>query len=96
LAKLEQGLAEVMASGPYDLAIYLAGADPYAGDRLGRLTLSKEGLRMRDRLVLDILMERRIPIAVAMAGGYAPNVEDIVDIHAMTVLESARIASLYC
>jgi hypothetical protein len=51
---------------------------------------------MRDRLVLDILMERRIPIAVAMAGGYAPNVEDIVDIHAMTVLESARIASLYC
>lgn len=96
LAKLEQGLAEVMASGPYDLAIYLAGADPYAGDRLGRLTLSKEGLRMRDRLVLDILMERRIPIAVAMAGGYARDVEDIVDIHAMTVLESARIASLYC
>lgn len=96
LAKLEQGLAQVMSQGPYDLAIYLAGADPYVGDRLGRLALSKEGLRMRDRLVLDVLSERGIPIAVAMAGGYAPNVEDIVDIHAMTVQECARIASMYC
>ncbi|MFM7517936.1 MAG: histone deacetylase [Pirellula sp.] len=96
LAELEQGLAQVMSAGPYDLAIYLAGADPYVGDRLGRLALSKEGLRMRDRLVLDVLTERGIPIAVAMAGGYAPDVNDIVDIHAMTVQESARIASMYC
>jgi acetoin utilization deacetylase AcuC-like enzyme len=96
LAQLEQGLAQVMSAGPYDLAIYLAGADPYVGDRLGRLALSKEGLRMRDRLVLDVLTERGIPIAVAMAGGYAPDVNDIVDIHAMTVHECARIASMYC
>jgi acetoin utilization deacetylase AcuC-like enzyme len=96
LSSLEQGLAEVMAAGPYDLAIYLAGADPYVGDRLGRLALSKQGLRMRDRLVLDVLTERGIPIAVAMAGGYAPDVNDIVDIHAMTVLECARVASLFC
>jgi acetoin utilization deacetylase AcuC-like enzyme len=96
LSKLEQGLAQVMAAGPYDLAIYLAGADPYVGDRLGRLALSKEGLRMRDRLVLDVLNDHQIPIAVAMAGGYAPNVDDIVDIHAMTVHECARIASMYC
>lgn len=96
LAQLEQGLAQVMSAGTYDLAIYLAGADPYVGDRLGRLALSKEGLRMRDRLVLDVLTERGIPIAVAMAGGYAPDVNDIVDIHAMTVQESARIASMYC
>lgn len=96
LAQLEQGLAEVMAHGPYDLGIYLAGADPYVGDRLGRLALSKEGLRMRDRLVLDILTDRGIPIAVAMAGGYAPDINDIVDIHAMTVHECARIASMYC
>jgi acetoin utilization deacetylase AcuC-like enzyme len=96
LARLEQGLAEVMDAGPYDLAIYLAGADPYVGDRLGRLGLSKEGLRLRDRLVLDVLTQRNIPVAVAMAGGYAPNVEDIVDIHAMTLQECARIASMYC
>ena len=51
---------------------------------------------MRDRLVLDVLTERGIPIAVAMAGGYAPDVNDIVDIHAMTVLECARVASLFC
>lgn len=96
LARLEQGLAQVMAHGPYDLAIYLAGADPYVGDRLGRLALSKDGLRARDRLVLDVLTDRGVPVAVAMAGGYAPGVDDIVDIHAMTVLECARIASLYC
>lgn len=96
LTQLEQGLAQVMSAGPYDLAIYLAGADPFVGDRLGRLALSKEGLRMRDRLVLDVLTERGIPIAVAMAGGYAPDVNDIVDIHAMTVHECARIASMYC
>jgi acetoin utilization deacetylase AcuC-like enzyme len=96
LCQLEQGLAQVMSAGHYDLAIYLAGADPYVGDRLGRLALSKEGLRMRDRLVLDVLTERGIPIAVAMAGGYAPDVNDIVDIHAMTVHECARIASMYC
>ncbi|MFN5186216.1 MAG: histone deacetylase [Planctomycetota bacterium] len=96
LAQLEQGLAQVMSAAPYDLAIYLAGADPFVGDRLGRLALSKEGLRMRDRLVLDVLTERGIPIAVAMAGGYAPDVNDIVDIHAMTVHECARIASMYC
>ena len=96
LSQLEQGLARVMESGPYDLAIYLAGADPYVGDRLGRLALTKEGLRNRDRLVLEVLKDRNIPVAVAMAGGYAPDVTDIVDIHAMTVMECARIASLFC
>lgn len=96
LSALEQGLSQVFDAGPYDLAIYLAGADPFVGDRLGKLALTKEGLRMRDRLVLESLKDRNIPVAVAMAGGYAPNVDDIVDIHAMTVFECSRIASLYC
>jgi acetoin utilization deacetylase AcuC-like enzyme len=68
-----------------DLAIYLAGADPYAGDRLGRLALSKAGLADRDRYVLDRLHGLGIPVAVAMAGGYAEDVDDIVDIHFATV-----------
>jgi hypothetical protein len=51
---------------------------------------------MRDRLVLESLKDRNTPVAVAMAGGYAPDVEDIVDIHAMTVFECSRIASMYC
>jgi acetoin utilization deacetylase AcuC-like enzyme len=96
LHRLDQGLAQVMEHGPYDLAIYLAGADPYEGDRLGKLRLTKDGLRSRDRLVLDTLVDRGIPVVVAMAGGYAPDVEDIVDIHAATIMECNRIASLYC
>jgi acetoin utilization deacetylase AcuC-like enzyme len=96
LHRLDQGLAEVMAHGPYDLAIYLAGADPYEGDRLGRLRLTKDGLRSRDRLVLETLVERGIPVAVAMAGGYAPDVDDIVDIHAATIMECSRVASMFC
>ncbi len=68
-----------------DLAVYLAGADPFEEDRLGRLAVSKEGLVERDRLVFDVLRERGIPVAVAMAGGYAPNVEDTVDVHFATI-----------
>ncbi|MFO1310537.1 MAG: histone deacetylase [Burkholderiales bacterium] len=67
------------------LAIYLAGADPFEGDRLGRLSLTKAGLAARDRLVLDALLARGIPVAIAMAGGYAERVEDVVDIHFATV-----------
>jgi acetoin utilization deacetylase AcuC-like enzyme len=68
-----------------DLAIYLAGADPYVGDKLGRLALSKEGLARRDQLVFDYCAAADLPVAVVMGGGYAPRVEDIVDIHFETV-----------
>jgi len=93
LEQLQRGLDRVLDRGPYDLAIYLAGADPFLGDRLGKLQMSKEGLRMRDQLVLERLAHHRVATAVAMAGGYAPNVDDIVDIHAATVRECSRIAS---
>jgi acetoin utilization deacetylase AcuC-like enzyme len=66
-----------------DIAFFLAGADPWEGDRLGRLALSKAGLRARDELVLERL--RGIPTAVVLAGGYAPDVRDTVDINAATV-----------
>lgn len=74
-----------------DLAIYLAGADPFAGDRLGKLSLTKDGLRRRDESVLGRLANEEIPVAVAMAGGYAPDVDDIVDIHFETVRIAASI-----
>ena len=70
---------------PFDLAIYLAGADPYQDDRLGRLGLTMAGLRRRDELVLRWAGLDSLPIAIAMAGGYAKKVPDIVDIHAATV-----------
>lgn len=85
LTALTRGLDQVFASAHYDLVIYLAGADPYEGDRLGRLSLTKEGLKRRDELVLRRCRQLEVPVAIAMAGGYAPNVMDIVDIHAQTI-----------
>ena len=82
---LEQGLRTALEASRPALAVYVSGADPFAGDRLGRLGLSKEGLIARDRHVLSTLADRGVPVAVVMAGGYAPEVNDIVDIHAATV-----------
>lgn len=93
LATLAVALDLALRRGPFDLAIYLAGADPFAGDRLGRLALTKSGLAQRDAFVLDTLRAAGIPVAIAMAGGYAADVDDIVDIHFATVtLALARFA----
>ena len=67
------------------MAIYLAGADTYVGDRLGRLSVTKAGLAERDRMVLEGCRERGIPVAVTMAGGYSEDVGDIVDIHFQSI-----------
>ena len=85
LAVLHTALPAVLERFRPDLAIYLAGADPFVGDRLGRLALTKAGLAARDRYVLDSLAAREVPVAIAMAGGYADVIDDIVDIHARTV-----------
>lgn len=63
------------------------------GDRLGQLALTKAGLAQRDRFVFDTCVRHGLPLSVAMAGGYAPEVEDIVDIHAETVRLAARAAA---
>jgi acetoin utilization deacetylase AcuC-like enzyme len=68
-----------------DFALYLAGADPYRDDQLGGLRLSLQGLRRRDDLVLSAVRKRRIPTAVALAGGYARRFADTVEIHCATV-----------
>jgi len=85
LDMLEEGVQRALAMSHADLAIYLAGADPFEGDRLGRLKLTKDGLRQRDELVLGLCKARDLPVAITMAGGYARNVEDIADIHLATV-----------
>ena len=68
-----------------DLAVYISGADPFHGDALGRLGVTRAGLAERDRLVLGRFRDAGIPVAVVMAGGYSPNVTDIVAIHLNTV-----------
>lgn len=83
---LERALHEVDLRFDADFVFYLAGADPFVGDRLGLLTLSKFGLEKRDRMVFEFCRQRNLPCAVSMSGGYAKNVDDIVDIHFNTVL----------
>jgi acetoin utilization deacetylase AcuC-like enzyme len=85
LKVLQEGLAQAISRAKAQLVIYLAGADAYEGDRFGRLKLSKQGLWTRDHLVFGFCRDYRLPVAVTLAGGYAPDIEDIVDIHFQTV-----------
>jgi acetoin utilization deacetylase AcuC-like enzyme len=85
LALLQTHLAEVLNRHQPDFVFYLAGADPYEGDRLGRLKLSIEGLRHRDEIVLGTCAAAGLPVAISMSGGYATDVDAIVSIHANTI-----------
>jgi acetoin utilization deacetylase AcuC-like enzyme len=89
LATLEENLEVALGAADASLAIYLAGADPFEGDRLGRLSVTKSGLAERDRIVLEACGERGIPVALTMAGGYAREVADTVDIHFQSVRTAA-------
>lgn len=91
LEALNTGVVEALERSKPDLLIYVAGADPYAGDRLGRLSLSKEGLAARDELVYNRCRQYGLPVAVTMGGGYANNVDDIVDIHYQSVVLAAHL-----
>jgi len=94
LQALEAGMAEIFAhhaNSPFDLAIYLAGADPYQADRLGRMALSKAGLAQRDWLVLERCSKANLPVAVTMSGGYASDIMDIVEIHARTIQIASQL-----
>ena len=88
LEALRQGLEQALPQAKADLAIYLAGADPYRQDRLGRLSLSKQGLARRDQMVFEYCDRYGIPIAMTMAGGYAHNLEDVVDIHFQSIIQA--------
>jgi acetoin utilization deacetylase AcuC-like enzyme len=90
LRELERALPTAMAHGP-QCVIYLAGADPYEDDQLGGLRLTKEGLRQRDRLVVDAVRRAGVPLVVTLAGGYARRVEDTVAIHVATIEEAGSV-----
>ena len=85
LEALQLGVQSAIDLANADLAVYIAGADPFAGDRLGRLALTKAGLEERDRQVLNACQGAGLPIAIVMGGGYARKVEDIIDIHLQTI-----------
>ena len=84
LRALDEALDAALPRARPDVAFYLAGADPFEGDRLGRLALTKAGLRARDELVVERLRGAGAAVVVVLAGGYAHDVEDTVDINAAT------------
>jgi acetoin utilization deacetylase AcuC-like enzyme len=92
LAQLAHSLEVVFEFRP-EVVFYLAGADPFEGDRLGRLKLTVEGLRRRDALVLDRCRQANAPVVITMSGGYSPNLEDIVTIHTNTIRTAVEVAA---
>jgi acetoin utilization deacetylase AcuC-like enzyme len=84
LETLATHLPRVFAHEP-DIVFYLGGADPYQGDKLGRLALTIDGLRARDEFVLSECRARNIPVATTMSGGYAAEISDTVEIHCNTI-----------
>ena len=89
LAALVPAVVESFGRGRPDLVFYIAGADPYEHDRLGRLRLTKQGLVDRDRLVLDAARAAGVPLAIVLGGGYSADLDAIVDIHTSTMLMAA-------
>jgi acetoin utilization deacetylase AcuC-like enzyme len=92
LSLLRSHLRDVLDRHEPDFIFYLAGADPFEGDRLGRIKMTIGGLRRRDEIVLEACATARLPVAISMSGGYAADVDDIVTIHANTI----RVAGTIC
>lgn len=88
---IEAGLRQAFARAHAEVVFYLAGSDPFSGDTLGRLSVSKAGLQARDKLVLESCRLAGLPLVITMAGGYARPIEDTVDIH----FETLRMAKNY-
>jgi acetoin utilization deacetylase AcuC-like enzyme len=91
LAQLYDKVPKIINTFKPDLIVYVAGADPYEGDQLGNLALSKEGLRERDNFVYTQARNFTVPVVVTLAGGYAADREDTVDIHLGTVEECVKV-----
>ncbi|MGR8948468.1 MAG: histone deacetylase family protein [Gammaproteobacteria bacterium] len=92
LRQFNDGFKRAMLASRANFLIYLAGADPFKGDRLGRLEVSMEALVERDQIVFSACRLQSIPVAVVMGGGYANDVKDIVEIHANTILGAAGLS----
>lgn len=92
LQAIKSGLRRIFDEFKTDLVIYLAGADPYFDDRLGRLALAKDGLVARDQMVISCCQVAGIPLAVVLAGGYARSIDDTVEIHSNTIRLVVQIA----
>jgi len=84
MAHIERVTSEILDEFEPDIVIYLAGADPFMEDQLGGLSLTIEGLKRRDEFIIGACVERDVPVSILLAGGYAFNTEDTVEIHCNT------------
>jgi acetoin utilization deacetylase AcuC-like enzyme len=88
LQAVASGVSQALSKSTPQLAFYIAGADPFEGDRLGRMCVSKKGLLERDRLVFEQCQAAQVPVAIVLGGGYVTHITDVVEIH----LNTLRIA----
>jgi acetoin utilization deacetylase AcuC-like enzyme len=88
LEALQLHLPRVLDFADADIAFYLAGVDVAAGDRYGRLVLTDEGIRLRDRIVIETVRSRGVPLAIVLAGGYAATRERTAELHAHAFREA--------
>ena len=95
LLALEQSLDQLSTRFKADCILYLAGADPHEGDRLGRLKLSKSGMQQRDKAVFQYALDRKLPLAFSMAGGYGKEITSTVDIHFQTIQTALQFWQQY-
>jgi len=96
LEKLRINIPEIIASFQPELILFVAGADPYKEDQLGGLSLTMDGLRMRDELVISWAKNSNIPLCIVLAGGYAYKVSDTVEIHCNTIRTAINFFSKNC
>ena len=95
LQSLSTSLDQLDARFKANCLIFLAGADPHEGDRLGKLKISKDGMRLRDEMVFKYAQDRHLPIAFSMAGGYGKEIESTVDIHFQTIKTALQFQKQY-
>jgi len=95
LQSLNQCLDKLDSRFKTDFVIYLAGADPHEGDRLGRLKLSKTGMRLRDETIFQYALDKQIPLAFSMAGGYGKEIDSTVEIHFQTIQTALHFQQQY-
>ncbi len=93
LVRLRKILPGLLGSENWDIVLFNAGVDPYQGDRLGRLALSREGLRLRDRYVIETVRAAGIPLAGVLGGGYSTNIEELADRHVSLHRAARSVAS---
>ncbi|MEO0079655.1 MAG: histone deacetylase [candidate division WOR-3 bacterium] len=91
LGHIKTAVPKILDQHKPQLVVYVAGADPYKEDQLGSLRLTKRGLSLRDRIVLEECHKRKIPVVPVMAGGYSLNKQDTIDIHFNTAKECLRL-----